>query len=174
MSSFRNCGGLYSKFQTIHPDFSCMTYSTDELIWVNSTLMYRTLETEIRTHFCFFLPSNWSCSMYTHFRWNKFLHGSLELIIDSCNSCFALSSIADIRSSVPSVISRRERLFDSVHKQMRQEYRWSQRYERTITNWYTRICIKHNTHLVLLRVVAFEVCFMWQFIDSHGDVVMAS
>ncbi len=72
---------------------------------------------QIRIHFCFFLSSNWSCSMYTHFLWNKFLHGSLEFIIDSCNSRFALSSIADIRSSVPLVINSREQLVVLVGKQ---------------------------------------------------------
>ncbi len=65
---------------------------------------------KVHTHFCFFLPSNWSCSKYTHFRLNKFLHGSFELIIDSCNSREAELSIADMRSSVPSVINNSERL----------------------------------------------------------------
>ena len=33
---------------------------------------------------------------------------------------------------------------------------------------------KRVTHLVLLSVVALDVCLMCLFIDSHGDVVMAS
>jgi hypothetical protein len=32
----------------------------------------------------------------------------------------------------------------------------------------------HFTHLVLLSVVALDVCLMCLFINSHGDVVMAS
>ena len=42
------------------------------------------------------------------------MHGSLEFIVDSCNSRLALSSNADIQSSVPLVIDRRERLVVSV------------------------------------------------------------
>jgi len=59
---------------------------------------------------CFILPSNWSCSKYTHFRWNKFLHGIFEFIIENCNSRKAELSIADMQSSVPSVINNSEQL----------------------------------------------------------------
>ncbi len=47
MSSFWKCGGLYSKFHTIHPDISCMTYLMNEMIRVNSTIMYTKMQTEI-------------------------------------------------------------------------------------------------------------------------------
>ena len=50
----------------------------------------------------------WSCSMYTHFRWNKFVIGSFEFTIESCNSCLTELSIDDMWSSVPSVIISRE------------------------------------------------------------------
>ena len=74
------------------------------------------------THFCFVLPSNWSWSKYTHFRWNKFLHWSFELIIESCNSREAELSIADMRSSVPSVINNSDRLFFFMQA-TKEEYR---------------------------------------------------
>ncbi len=51
------------------------------------------------------------------FSMNKFLHGSFEFIIESCNSRAAELSIADMRSSVPSVINNSERLIVSCRQQ---------------------------------------------------------
>jgi hypothetical protein len=50
------------------------------------------------------------------------LHGSFELIIESCNSREAELSIADMRSSVPSVINNSDRLF-FVMQATKEEYR---------------------------------------------------
>ena len=47
MYSLKKFGGLDSKFHTIHPDFSCMTYLMDEMIQVNSTVRLRTIQTKI-------------------------------------------------------------------------------------------------------------------------------
>ena len=174
MSSLRKFSGLYSKFHTIHPDFSCMTYLMDEMIRVNSTLMYRTIETEIYVRV--FVSS---CHQTGHVACTHIFYGinscmeSLEFIIDSCNSCFALSSIVDIQSSVPLVINRREWLVVLVGKQMNR-YRWTHVYETTYINWYVQIHKNHSVQLVLFSVLAFEESFMWLFIDSQGNVVMAS
>ena len=123
--SFSKYSDLYSKFQTIHPDFSCITFMRHE----KRSILEKELENkstynrrQILTHFCFVLPSNWSWSKYTHFRWNKFLHGSFELIIENCNSREAELSIADMRSSVPSVINNNDRLFFFMQA-TKEEYR---------------------------------------------------
>ncbi len=74
MSSFWKCGGLYSKFHTIHPDISCMTYLMNEMIRVNSTIMYTKMQTEINVHI--FVSS---C--------NQTGHVACTPIFDGINSC---------------------------------------------------------------------------------------